>query len=60
MDELNEGTLKQIKAACHAFTMQGDFVRYKHLYQGVLTENSLYSPSIQLPDYEARQNWLHR
>ena len=53
MDELNADTIKQIKAACHAFTMQGDFVRYKHLYQGVLIENSLYSPGIQLADYAA-------
>ena len=53
MDELNEGTLKQIKAACHAFTVHGDFVDYKNLYQGVLTENSLYSPGIQLADYAA-------
>ncbi|MBR5949514.1 MAG: hypothetical protein IKZ82_12850 [Clostridia bacterium] len=53
MDELNADMIKQIKAACHAFTMQGDFVRYKHLYQGVLIENSLYSPGIQLADYAA-------
>lgn len=53
MDELNEGTLKQIKAACHEFTVHGDFVDYKNLYQGVLTENSLYSPGIQLADYAA-------
>ena len=53
MDELNSDTIKQIKAACHAFTMQGDFVQYKHLYQGVLIENSLYSPGIQLADYAA-------
>ena len=53
MDELNAETIRQIKAACHAFTMQGDFVQYKHLYQGVLIENSLYSPGIQLADYAA-------
>ena len=53
MDELNEGMLNQIKAACHAFTVHGDFVDYKNLYQGVLTENSLYSPGIQLADYAA-------
>ena len=33
--------------------MHGDFVKYKNLYQGVLTENSLYSPGIQLADYAA-------
>ena len=53
MDELNEETIKQIKAACHEFTVQGDFVDYKNLYQGVLIENSLYSPGIQLADYAA-------
>ena len=53
MDELNEETLKQIKTACHAFTVNGDFVNYKNIYQGVLTENSLYSPGIQLADYAA-------
>lgn len=53
MDELNEETIKEIKSACHEFTMNGDFVKYKNLYQGVLTENSLYSPGIQLADYAA-------
>jgi len=53
MDELNETAVKQIKAACHTFTVKGDFVEYKNLYQGVLTENSLYSPGIQLADYAA-------
>ena len=28
-------------------------MEYKNLYQGVLTENSLYSPGIQLSDYAA-------
>lgn len=62
MDELNEGTVKQIKAACHEFTMRGDFVKYKNLYQGVLTESSLYSPGIQLADYAAgiMNGYLHR
>lgn len=53
MDELNKGTISQIKEACHDFTVHGDFVEYKNLYQGVLTENSLYSPGIQLSDYAA-------
>lgn len=53
MDELNTEMIKQIKAACHAFTVNGDFVQYKNLYQGVLTENSLFSPGIQLADYAA-------
>jgi len=33
--------------------LHGDFVKYKNLYQGVLIENSLYSPGIQLADYVA-------
>lgn len=53
MDELNKDAIQQVKAACHAFTVNGDFVDYKNLYQGVLTENSLYSPGIQLADYAA-------
>lgn len=53
MDELNVDTIKQIKAACHDFTVHGDFVKYKNLYQGVLIENSLFSPGIQLADYVA-------
>ena len=53
MDELNEDTIKQIKVACYKFTVTGDFVDYKNLYQGVLIENSLYSPGIQLADYSA-------
>lgn len=53
MDELNIETIKEIKSACHEFTIHGDFVKYKNLYQGVLTENSLYSPGIQLADYTA-------
>ena len=62
MDELNRETISQIKAACHDFTVHGDFVEYKNLYQGVLTENSLYSPGIQLADYAAgvMNGYLHR
>lgn len=53
MDELNVDTIKQIKSACHDFTVKGDFVKYKNLYQGVLIENSIFSPGIQLADYAA-------
>lgn len=62
MDELNKGTIKQIKAACHEFTVKGDFVKYKNIYHGVLTECSLYSPGIQLADYAAgiMNGYLHR
>ena len=62
MDELNKSTINQIKAACHEFTVQGDFVRYSKIYHGVLTECSLYSPGIQLADYAAgiMNGYLHR
>lgn len=53
MDELNVDTIKQVKSACHDFAVKGDFVKYKNIYQGVLIENSLYSPGIQLADYAA-------
>lgn len=53
MDELNADTIKQIKAVCYEVTLKGDFVKYKNLYQGILIENSLYSPGIQLADYAA-------
>ena len=53
MDELNSDTIKQIKEVCYELIMEGDFVKYKHLYQGVLIENSIYSPGIQLADYAA-------
>lgn len=53
MDELNQETVKQIKNACYDMTMSGDFLQYKNLYHGVLVENSIYSPGIQLADYAA-------
>lgn len=53
MDELNVDTIKQVKSACHEFAVKGDFVKYKSIYQGILIENSLYSPGIQLADYAA-------
>ena len=53
MDELNKGTLEQIKAICHELTVKGDFLEYNNLYHGVLTENSVYCPGIQLADYAA-------
>ncbi|MBR3058956.1 MAG: DUF3800 domain-containing protein [Clostridiales bacterium] len=53
MDDLNPETIKLLKAACHGFATEGDYVEYDNLYQGVLIENSLYSPGIQLADYSA-------
>lgn len=53
MDELNQETVRQIKSACYDMTMSGDFLQYKNLYHGVLVENSIYSPGIQLADYAA-------
>lgn len=51
MDELNKDTVKQIKGACHEMTVKGDFLNYDNLYHGVLIENSVYSPGVQLADY---------
>ena len=51
MDELNQDTVKQIKSACHEMTVRGDFLTYTNIYHGVLTENSIYSPGVQLADY---------
>lgn len=53
MDEMNDAAIKQIKAVCYEFSVNGDFVKYNNLYHGVLVENSLYSPGIQLADYAA-------
>jgi len=51
MDELNKDTVAQIKSVCHEMTIKGDFLDYANLYHGVLTENSIYSPGVQLADY---------
>lgn len=41
MDELNTETIKQIKAVCHEFTVNGDFIRnYRNVYHSILTESS--------------------
>lgn len=52
MDELNAETIKQIKAVCHEFTVNGDFIRnYENVYHSILTESSNQSAGIQLADY---------
>ena len=51
MDELNRETVGQIKGACHEMTVKGDFLTYDNLYHGILIENSIYSPGVQLADY---------
>ena len=52
MDELNTETIKQIKAVCHEFTVNGDFIRnYGNVYHSILTESSNQSAGIQLADY---------
>lgn len=54
MDELNPETMKQIKSACHEFSVKGDFIqRYKNVYHSILTEFSNQSAGIQLADYAA-------
>lgn len=52
MDRLNAETVKQIKAVCHEFTVNGDFIRkYENVYHSILTECSNQSTGIQLADY---------
>ena len=54
MDEMNAETMKQIKAICHEFTVNGDFIRnYGNVYHSILTECSNQSAGIQLADYVA-------
>lgn len=41
MDELNTETIKQIKAVCHEFTVNGDFIRnYGNVYHSIFYSNS--------------------
>lgn len=67
MDDLNPDKVKRLKEACHKLTVNGDFVKYKNIYHGVLTECSSQSAGIQLADYAAgvmngylRRNLLSR
>ena len=53
MDELGKDDIKVIKDVCHQLAIEGDYLQYNNIYQGVLTENSIYSPGIQLADYSA-------
>lgn len=51
MDELNQDKVKLLKEACHKLAVDGDFVKYGNIYNGVLTECSSQSIGIQLADY---------
>lgn len=51
MDELNQEKSKKLKAACHAITVHGDFIKYQNIYSGILVENSTQSAGIQLADF---------
>ena len=53
MDELNLDKIKKLKAACHEIAVTGDFIKYKNIYAGVLTESSSQSPGVQLADFAA-------
>lgn len=53
MDELNPDKIKKLKLACHEIAVTGDFIKYKNIYSGVLTESSLQSAGIQIADYAA-------
>ena len=53
MDELNPDKIKKLKTACHEIAVKGDFIKYKNIYSGVLTECSSQSAGIQLADFVA-------
>ena len=53
MDELNPEKIKELKLACHEIAVKGDYVKYKNIYSGVLTENSAQSAGVQLADFAA-------
>ena len=53
MDELNPDKIKKLKTAYHNIAVKGDFIKYKNIYSGVLTECSSQSASIHLADFAA-------
>ncbi len=53
MDELNPDKVKKLKTACHEIAVKGDFIKYKNIYSGILTECSSQSAGIQLADFAA-------
>ncbi len=53
MDELNSDKIKKLKTACHEIAVKGDYIKYKNIYSGVLTESSAQSAGIQLADFAA-------
>ena len=53
LDEVNHDKDKLLKAVCHRLSVEGDFVKYNHLYHGVLMESSAQSAGIQLADFSA-------
>lgn len=53
MDELNPEKIKKLKDACHEIAVKGDYVKYRNIYSGILTESSSQSAGIQLADYAA-------
>ena len=53
MDELNPDKIKKLKTACDEIAVKGDFIKYKNIYSGVLTECSSQSAGIQLADFAA-------
>lgn len=53
MDELNLDKIEKLKTACHEIAVKGDFIKYKNIYSGVLTECSSQSAGVQLADFAA-------
>ena len=54
VDECNEREFNMIKSKYNKLTIKGDHIHnFKNIYHGLLIENSIYSPGIQLADYSA-------
>lgn len=53
IDELPEDYSNKVRDICHSLINDGDIIKYKSLYSGVLFEQSNLSVGIQLADYIA-------
>lgn len=53
IDELPEDYSNSVRDICHSLINEGDIIKYKSLYSGVLFERSNMSVGIQLADYIA-------
>lgn len=53
IDELPDDYSNRVRDICHSLINEGDIIKYKSLYSGVLFERSNMSVGIQLADYIA-------